>query len=100
MGFEFFLLLEPLAFICFVFFVGCFLFDYSTQLLQCWKQNIHMENVRGYRKSLIFKLLKSLRIVAFPAEYVGIIDQDIKINFYAFLVDYVSTILSTLQDFL
>lgn len=99
LGFGLFLLTVSLTFSCCIFFVGCRLFDNSTNLLHLWETNICMDKIWGQRKSLHFKLLKSLSIVAFPAGYVGIIDQDIKMNFYATLVDYTSTMLITLQDF-
>lgn len=76
---------------CF-FMVGCAYFNNSLNVLHKWKKDLSLRGSCLYLR----KKLKSLRPIAMPAGGVGIIDNDIKINYFYNLLAYVvNVILST-----
>lgn len=76
------------------FTIGCLFFDLSGLALHRWKKQVNSLRTKREVK-FVSKLLNSLRVVSVPAGNVGIIDRDIKGNYWDKLLGTVADILIT-----
>ncbi len=77
-----------------LFVIGCSFYKSSFNVLNQWR------NVTGRTSPHMYRVLKSLPIIALPAGKAGVIDTDIKVNyFYSLLVNTSNSIL-TVRSFM
>ncbi len=70
----------------FLFLLGCSFYSFSKAILRKWSQQIGMKRGPvGYLK----RVLKSLPVIAMPVGDIGIVNQDMKINYLNRLLGYV-----------
>ncbi len=72
-----------------IFVIGCSFYTLSLKVLVQWR------NSTGRRNAYLHRVVKSLQIIAYPAGDAGIIDTEIKVNyFYSLLVNTTNSIIT------
>ncbi len=88
------LIIFYLALFLFIFTLGavviglgvcCSTFEYSVKIQNNWA--VHLKEFPRYGRLFLRKLVLSCKLLSIPAGYVGIIDNEIKMNYFGVTVD-------------
>ncbi len=75
-----------------IFVIGCLFYSSSVKILQQWK------SATKNRSKYFDKILKSLPLIALPAGEAGIIDVEIKVNYFYSLLENTTNSVLTIQS--
>ncbi len=83
--FTIIVLLIALGLLVITFDLCCSTYENSVKIQANWA--IQLTTVSNYARLFLRKLVLSCKLLSIPAGYVGIIDKEIKINYFKFTVD-------------
>ncbi len=83
-----------------LFWFGCSFNMFSTILLHKWKNDKNWYTKGVASKAFLKRVLKSLPAISMPAGTVGIIDNEIKMNYMNGLLQNITSTVLTLKDIL
>ncbi|CAL8140871.1 unnamed protein product [Orchesella dallaii] len=91
-----FFVVAELLFISLLFEVGCSIYETSGTVKAKWMRNL--ENCKRTQRPLLKRLLLSCPQISIPVGGVGIMDRDIKMNYFHNTVNYIVTPLLVVND--
>ncbi len=83
-------------FVILILFVNSFIYESTSNTLKTWKGQVHQTVRMQYMK----RLVASMRPIALPVGSIGIIDKEIKVNYFNSLVDYAVNTIVACNDFI